>query len=123
VTGCTAALEAGATYILEAHITGTATANGGAKATFAASGVGLTATSISFTGQNWNGTTLNALATATSLGSAVASAAAILTDIYMTGVIVVNAAGTIALQFAQNTSHADTSSAYVNSWMKATRIA
>lgn len=122
VTGCSVALLAAGKYIFEAHITGTATANGGAKAAIAGDGT-LSATSFSCTGTNFNGTTTNATSTTTTLGTAVGASTAVLTDLYLEGAIVVNAAGTLNLQIAQNASHADTTSAYVNSWLKVTRVA
>ncbi len=122
VTGCSVALLAGATYQFEAHITGTATANGGMKAAIAGDGT-LSATSFSCTGQNFNAATENAATTTTTLGTAVGASTAVVTDMYLTGAIVVNAAGVLNLQIAQNASHADTTSAYVNSTLKVTRVA
>lgn len=122
VTGCSIALLAGATYIVEAHISGTAGASGGAKAAIAGDGT-LSATSFTATGKNFNGTTLNALSTTTTLGNAVGAATAVMTDIDISGAIVVNAAGTLNLQIAQNASDAAATSAYANSWLKVTRVA
>jgi hypothetical protein len=120
VTGCSVLLEAGAKYILRGHITGTSTANGGAKATMQGDGT-LSATSFSLTGTNFNGTTTNAKATTTTLGNAVGAATAVMTDIDLEGAIVVNVGGVLSLAFAQNASHSDTSSAYVNSWLEVER--
>ena len=122
VTGCSVRLEAGGTYLFRAHITGTATANGGAKAAISGDGT-LSATSFTCTGNNVNGTTANARTTTTTLGTAVGGATAVLTDFYLDGAIVVNVAGVLNLQFAQNASSVDTSSAYVNSYLEVTRVA
>ncbi len=122
VTGCAVALLAAGTYIFKAHISGTATANGGAKAAIAGDGT-LSATSFTCTGTNWNATTPNAKTTTTTLGTAVGAATAVLTDLNLEGVIVVNAAGVLNLQIAQNASHADTTSAYANSYLEVTRVA
>jgi hypothetical protein len=120
VTGCALKLAIGK-YLVRAHISGTATANGGAKAALAGDGT-LAVASISYTGQNSNAGTVNARTTSTTLGSAVAAATAVLTDIDIEGVIDVTVAGILSLQIAQNASHADTTSAYVNSFLEATPI-
>jgi hypothetical protein len=121
VPGCSHKLLGGMTYIIEAHITGTATANGGAKATVGGDGV-LTATMFTLTATNRNNATTNAAATTTTLGTAVAGATAAMTDYILLGSIVVNVPGVANLQFAQNASHADTSSAYVGSYIKFTPV-
>lgn len=121
VPGCQHVLQSGATYIIEAHITGTATANGGAKATVGGVG-GLTATSFTLTGSNTNAGTTNAKTTTTTLGTAVGGSTAVLTDFILLGSIVVGVGGTLQLQFAQNASHADISSVYVGSYLKITRV-
>lgn len=122
ITGLSVPLEAGGVYTIEAVIFGVATANGGAKAALAADST-LTATSCSYRGEHYNGATLNAATTTTTLGNAVGAATAVMTCMKIVGTIVVNAAGSLKAQIAQNASHADTTSAYVNSYMKATRIA
>lgn len=122
VTGCSAPLVAGGKYIFEARITGTATANGGAKAAIAGDGT-MTATNFSATASNCNGTTANARTTTTTLGNAIGAATAVMTDIIILGALTVNVGGTLNLQIAQNVSHADTTSAYVNSYLKVTRVA
>jgi hypothetical protein len=102
ITGLTQYLTAGKTYFCHGHVTVTAAdAAGGAKVTLA-NADSLTLTSGTFTATNWNGTTLNAKSTATALGSAVGAATAVTTDIDIEGSLVVNAAGTVALQGAEN---------------------
>lgn len=120
ITGLSIDVVAGATYNFVSRISGTATASGGAK--FAIGGT-CTATSISYTGVNFNGTTTNARSTTTTLGNAVGASTAVLTDATIYGSIVVNKGGTLTVQIAQNASHSDTTSAYVNSNLTATRVA
>lgn len=119
ITGLTANVVSGGTYLFEAYITGTATANGGAK--FAINGTA-TATSVSYTGSNLNGTTNNATTTTIILGNAVGASTAVLTNATIRGAIVVNAGGTLNVQIAQNASHADTTSAYINSYFLIMRV-
>lgn len=120
VTGMSVNVLAAGVYGFRAYIAGTATANGGLK--LAISGTA-TATSISYTGTHKNNATTNASTTTTTLGDAVGAATAVFTDGFIEGTIVVNAAGTLTVQAAQNASHADTSSVYVNSYFLVTRIA
>lgn len=120
VVGLTVDVLAAGVYAFDVYIAGTATANSGAK--FAIGGTA-TATSISYTGAHNNGTTPNARTTTTTKGNAVGAATAVLTDATISGTIVVNAAGTLTVQAAQNAAHADTTSVYVNSHMVLTRIA
>lgn len=121
VAGCSHKLEGGAKYIFEAHITGTSTANGGAKAAIAGDSA-LTAAAFTCTATNRNNATTNAAATTTTLGTAVAGATAVMTDYIILGSITVGVGGVCKLQFAQNASHADTSSVYVGSYLKFTRV-
>lgn len=122
VTGLSVALAAAGVYSLYCHITGTAGASGGAKFAFA-NGDTLTATSISYTAYNYNAGTINAVTTTTTLGNAVGAATAVITNAVMVGTIVVNAAGTIVVQIAQNASNGTPTSALVNSFLVVTRIA
>lgn len=108
VTGLAVALAAGKTYNCAGHLTVTAApAAGGIKVTLANADT-LTATSASFTAANYNGTTTNARSTTTTLGSAIGAATATATDIDISGAIVVNAAGTLAVQAAQNAASGTT---------------
>jgi hypothetical protein len=122
ITGLTAALQAGGKYIFRVHITGVSTVNCGAKFAIGTSDT-LTATSFTCTGENYNGTTTNARSTTTTLGAAVGAATAVFGDAFLEGAIVVNAAGTLTVQIAQNVSHADTCSAFVNSDLMLFRVA
>ncbi len=119
ITGLSVNVLAAGVYAFRAYIVGTATANGGAK--FAIGGTA-TATSISYTAAHNNNATTNARTTVTTLGSAAGAATAVFTAGMIEGTIVVNAAGTLTVQAAQNASHADTTSIYVNSNFIVTRI-
>jgi len=119
ITGLSVNVIAGATYIIQARIVGTSTTNSGAK--FAIGGTA-TATSISYTGTNYNGTTTNAATTTTTLGNAVGASTAVYTHTLIFGAIVVNAGGTLTVQIAQNASHADATTAAINSTFDLIRV-
>lgn len=121
VTGCQHKLLSGMRYIIEAHITGTAGASGGAKATLASDGQ-LTASFFTLTGTNRNNATVNAATSTTTLGNAVAASTAVMTDIILLGAISVSAPGILSLQIAQNASNGTATSAYVGSYMKLTPV-
>lgn len=103
VTGLTATLVAGKRYRFIAELTGTSNASGGAK--FAIGGTA-TATSIKVAGiiqDSASGITFQSKATA--LGTAVGGATSVSDwTAVIKGVITVNAAGTLTVQFAQNAS-------------------
>lgn len=121
VTGMSVSLVAGATYIVEAYVRGVSTANSGMKL---ALGGTATWTSVDAGGILFTASAVTAAghATATPGTSIVGSTAANIQGT-IKATIVVNAAGTLTLMAAQNASHADTTSVYVNSNIKATRIA
>lgn len=116
----TGLLRAGATYRLRGHLAGTAGASGGIKV---AIGGTCTVTSLYVDGLNYNGTTLNAHGSATALATAFGGANAIYTDFYFDGVVVVNAAGTLTVQAAQNTSNGTATTVTTNSYLEIDRIA
>ena len=118
VAGLSVDVTGGATYNFTAHLTGTASVSGGIKVQM---GGTCTATSITYTAFNYNGTTLNAVGTATSLASALGITAAY-TDIMIEGSIVVNAAGTLTVQAAQNAA-SGTTTVLVNSNLSVRRVA
>ena len=120
ITGLSVDVIAGGEYCFEAYLPGTATTNGGLKL---AIGGTCTATSTSYAGAQWNTTTQNANTVTTTKGNAVAAATTVFTYATMRGTIVVNAGGTLTVQFAQNAAHADTTSIYVNGYFNVTRIA
>lgn len=106
VTGLTVNLQAGRTYTFDAELSYTCAAAGGVKAAILGTA---TATSIAYDGfaidSGANGVVGNAQST--SLGGVVASSVTTGTAGHITikGSITVNVAGTLAVQFAQNTSN------------------
>lgn len=121
ITGLSAPLVAGKTYNVEGWLSTTAGASGGLKVALVASG-GLTATSARFQAFAFNGTTLVANTTVTALGSNIVANTAVITDVFIKGSVVVNAAGTIEVQAAQNASNGTTTSVFVGSIFSAKRI-
>lgn len=117
ITGLSVDLTAGATYNFTAHLTGTASASGGVKVQMSGT---CTATSITYTAWNYNGSTINAVGTATSLNSALGATAAY-TDIMIEGSIAVNSAGTLTVQGAQNVA-VGTTTFLVNSNLSVRRV-
>lgn len=108
IPGLTMTLTAGKAYNCYGHLTVTAApAGGGIKVTLATPDT-LTVTSMSMTAANFNGTTTNARSTATSLGTAIGGATATSTDVHIDAGIVVNAAGTLQVQAAQNAASGTT---------------
>lgn len=103
ITGLTVNVTGGGTYVLRAHLTGSANALNGLKV--AASGTAVM-TSSTVTGYSWNGSTINTGATSTTWGSAnniIANTAAY-TDAYLEGAFVCQTAGTVTIAAAQNVS-------------------
>lgn len=119
ITGLSVAVTAAKTYAFRAYVTGTSTTNSGVKFAFANSG---STTSASYTCIQNNGTTQNAHTTTTTMGNAVGAATTVFTDAECWGTIVVNAAGNLTMQFAQNASHSDTTTVNANGWMAVTRL-
>ncbi|MBL8186579.1 MAG: hypothetical protein JNK38_01155 [Acidobacteria bacterium] len=115
VTGLSRNVEAGRTYAFTAVLYTTSNVAGGVKA---AIGGTATATSIIYQADVLDGSTqatvgtARATALATTVGDVTAVTAARIT---ITGAIVVNAAGTLTVQFAQNASNGSASSVLVNS--------
>ena len=119
IPGLTVALTASKTYAFHAYVTGTATTNGGVKLAFANSG---TTTSGTYTCSQTNNATINAKTTTTTFGNAVGAATTVWTSAECDGVIVVNGAGNLTMQFAQNVSHADTTTVNANGYMIVRRL-
>lgn len=107
------------TYRFEAYLTGTSTTNSGVKFAIANSG---TTTSAVYTGIQYNNATVNAHATTTTAGNAVGAATTVFTDATIEGSIVVSAAGNLTVQFAQNASHADTTTVNAGATFIVSRI-
>jgi len=113
ITGMSTTVDAGDRYAFRIRLYTTSTANGGLKLGF---GGTATATSIIANIKTYNAATLNTPAQVTSLGALYG--ATVVTDfVEIDGTIVVNGAGTITLQAAQNASHADTTTVKVGSSM------
>lgn len=109
-------------YTFEVNLATVATTNCGLKVGFKQS-VASMFSSIEYNASYW---TAAAVATArgttvTDQTSMIASTTAIIRA-QITGIVVVGAAGTIQLQAAQNAAHADTTSVFVNSWMRFQKI-
>lgn len=121
ITGLAVPVVNGAKYIFRAKITGVSTVNGGAKFAIGTSD-NLTATSFTCFGRNFNANTSNASSSTTTLGAAVGAATAVFSEATLEGAIVVATAGTLTVQIAQNVSHADTTSAFVNSTFEVVRV-
>ena len=121
VTGLSQALTAGKTYNCHGHLTVTGSlAAGGIRVATVGTG-SLTATSSSFVFMNYNGTTLNAVTTETTLGTAAATTLAV-TDIFIDGAIVVNVGGTINVQAAQSVSSTTPTTVGQNSTFSCVRV-
>jgi hypothetical protein len=104
VTGLSVNVEAGRTYGFEAYLSFTDAAAGGAKAAIAGTA---TATAIEYDGWMVADNAIKGQAQATALGTTVASSTTVGTSgvIQIKGTITVNAAGTLLVQAAQNTSN------------------
>ena len=120
ITGLSATLVAAKTYVFEAFMYTTSNVAGGVK--FAIAGTA-TATSIIYECLVDDSAVLSAQTRATALGTAVGGVTAV-TVAYavITGTIVVNAGGTLTVQFAQNASNGAASSVLVGSSFMITRI-
>lgn len=81
-----------------------------------------TVTDITYTGWNYNGTTLNAVTTTTTKGNAVAAATAVATHVIIEGWVRVNAAGTLLVQMAQNVSDGTNSSVLIGATFTLDRL-
>ncbi len=116
VTGLTRNVEASRVYAFRAYLQTTANVAGGVK--FAVSGTA-TATAISYEGVLTSGGALVAQARSTALDGVVcASTTTTAGTCEIEGVIVVNAAGTLTIQFAQNNSDAGASSVLANQYFQ-----
>jgi len=116
------AVVAGGVYTFVANLSGTSTANGGLKVAFKYTTATMTALDATGIGLAADATgVVTHTTTATDQASLFTGLAAII-SVRIYGRITVNAAGTIALQAAQNTTHADTSSIYIGSSLTFTRV-
>lgn len=119
VTGLSVPLQAGRSYSFDVYLSCTDAAAGGVKAAISGDGV-LTATSIIYDGWALDANTIKGQANATALATAVASTTTTATSgivIRIKGTITVNVAGTLNVQFAQNTSNGTASTVKQGSYM------
>ena len=122
LVGLSLPLVAGGTYRIRGQLQGAAAASGGIKAALTAAS-GLTLTSANVTGWNYNGSTLNAVTNVTALAADFSNSAAAYTNLLFDGSFVVNAAGNVQLQAAQNTSNATATTVALGSYVEVLRIA
>jgi hypothetical protein len=105
VTGLSVNVAAGLTYYFEAYLTCTDAAAGGTKAAIAGTA---TATNIIYDGWLTDSNSIKGQANSTALAGVVASSTSSATSgliVTIRGTITVNAAGTLTVQIAQNTSN------------------
>lgn len=122
-TGLSQNLTAGKTYSCSGHLS---TSVSSATYGIAIQLIGtnsLSATSASFTGFAWNGTTAESKTTVTALATNIVGIAALVTDVYINGAIVVNAGGTINVEVAEDVSHSGaTAAVLINSTFGCVRV-
>lgn len=121
VPGISIPLLAGKTYNCRGTMAGTAAAAGGIRLRLNSEDT-LTATSARFRAMMYDGTTLVANTAVTNITSDVMSNAAAYTNIEVDGSIVVNAAGHLRAQMAQNTSNATPTTIVQGSHLDCVRI-
>ena len=122
VTGLSVTVVAGGVYKFRAVLFATSVAVGGAKAAIAGTA---TATTVIYHGTGLDlSAGANADSRATALGTAVASNPNYANNpiIYIDGTIVVNAGGTLTVQFAQDTSNATPSTVEIGSYFEVQRM-
>jgi hypothetical protein len=123
VTGLTGfAVVAAGVYRFDINLSGTSGGSGGMKVAFKLSTTTLTDLEAMATGFTASAIACQHTTTATDQASLYAQTAAVI-GVRITGRITVNAAGTIAVQFAQNASDGTASSVYVGSSAAFTRVA
>lgn len=120
VPGLSVNVIAGATYVFRAYLPVTVNATPGIKV---AIGGTSTWTSVNETSYAYTAsaiaTTTNSTATS---GTVLTNAAAAYTNIIIEGTVKINAAGTLTVQMAQNTSNATATSVLVNASFTVTRV-
>lgn len=114
-------LAANGVYKFDISIAGTSTVNSGLKI-----GFGLTTATLTNNEATGIGYTASAVAvqhtTTATTGMTLFGQTAAVISVRITGRLTVNAAGTLAVQAAQNASHADTSSVFTGSWATFTKV-
>jgi hypothetical protein len=117
VTGLSINVVAGVTYQFEAVLFTTSNSSGGVKAAIAGTA---TATAIIYEAVVYNAAALAAQTRATALAAAVGGVTAVtVAMMVIRGLITVNAAGTLTIQFAQNASNGAASSVLIGSYLRA----
>jgi len=123
VTGLTGfAVVASGVYRFDINISGTSGASGGMKLAFKYTTATMTDLEAMATGFTASAVACQHTTTATDQASLYAQTAAVI-GVRITGRLTVNAAGTIAVQMAQNASDGTATSAYVGSSASFTRVA
>jgi hypothetical protein len=121
VTGLTVTLTAGLAYGFQVNLYTASNTASGVKTAMAGTA---TATAITYTASYFSSAGFAGYGRATTLGTQAGSATAVTdAEIVINGTIVVNAGGTLTVQFAQNVSGGVASSVLVGSTMKVWKIA
>lgn len=111
------------TYEVYVHWSGVSTANSGVKLGLKwGTASMITATEIAATGRTASASATQHTTTSTDQTSLFAQTAAVI-EVDIRGIVVIGTAGTLQFQMAQNAAHADTTSTYVKSYMRVTKIA
>jgi len=122
ITGLTGFnLAAGKKYAFEVYLSTVGTSNSGVKVAFKYTTLTLTSIEYRVLGTTATGVAFSRGTTTTDQTTLFGATTATL-GVTITGTLVVNAAGTLAVQAAQNASHADTTSVFVGSWARFTRV-
>jgi hypothetical protein len=119
LTGFT--LDAAGVYQYELHVAGVATANSGHKLGFKYTTATLTSLEANAVATTASAVACTHTTTATDQATLHGATTATL-DVTIKGRLVVNAAGTLAVQCAQNAAHADETKVYVGSYMTLRRV-
>jgi hypothetical protein len=120
VVGLAANVTAGGVYQIDIYMAVTNNSTGGINLKI---GGTATATQVLADTQVFNTTTLSAENNITALSSSLVNAAVAATLVFITGSITVNAAGTLQIQAAQNTSNATALTIANGSYISLTRLA
>lgn len=121
IVGLTTTLVASGVYKIKAHLPVTSGASGGVKVQFATTDT-LTLTSSNITAFFYNTAVSPVVVTTTSGLATALGATQIVISVVIEATMVVNAAGTLVIQGAQNASDGTTTSFYVGGYMEVTRL-
>lgn len=120
IVGLSVPVLAAGIYIVEANLSGVSTSNSGMKVAIGGTHTQTSTAQVAV----YNTATATAVGqngTATP-GTAIGGTTAAHIAVQIRATVVVNAAGTLTIMAAQNASHSDTTSVYVGSYMRVTRI-